>query len=141
MSAIRVRSGTAILLSAIVMWAGCGSETPSLPEAPVSGTVTFSGGDLPGGQVIFMHDDGQVRAAEFGADGKYTVNAVIGPNQVLVKSVKESAVETESESERGMRQEQSLIPEKYMMSGKSGLSFDVKEGENNTYDIALTADE
>jgi hypothetical protein len=85
------RAGIAVAL-ALVPWSiGCGGNpavSSSLSEGTVSGLVTFKGKPIAGGQLSFdasnsARRDVSPRMAEIGKDGRYTIKALIGQNQVV----------------------------------------------------------
>lgn len=134
-----LRCAAAITLCSVIFVSGCGGKGRELPKAPVSGTVTYKDGKLPDGMVIFMHPSGEMTSVNFGADGAYKVQVAQGKNEVLVKSAEISGGgmgPKDGNKAQGMEIHKSRIPDKYMMPGQSGLTVDVKAGENK-YDIKL----
>jgi hypothetical protein len=143
---------TAVVLSIVVGIAlsGCQKGVDYGPTGKVSGKLTMEGKPLsPGTQVVFMHPEkGYAAFGNTDAAGAYKItswndgNMPIGPYQVMIQA---PAGNDDPES---MTPEQMLDPEiegikeaefpfKYRQTSTSGLSFEVKTGEN-TIDIDLT---
>jgi len=72
--------------------AGCG-EPSKVPDATVSGAVTFNGQPITNGSVIFNPEDGKGASAETAiADGKYSVGKLFsGRKKVSVQGFKGQA--------------------------------------------------
>ncbi|MDA0589273.1 MAG: hypothetical protein O2820_03705 [Planctomycetota bacterium] len=70
----------------LVMLSGCGSESTSVPTAPVSGKVTLNGKPLQGAIVSFGRPD-FVGTGKTTADGSYSLatGAAIGENKIWIK--------------------------------------------------------
>lgn len=88
----RPRFGPHLIAAAVLALAGCGSNgvSGSLEEGTVSGVVTFKGKPITSGQVAFnaanaSRRDVPARTADIGPDGRYTVKALVGGNQVSLK--------------------------------------------------------
>lgn len=123
--------------------AGCGRGGAKLPPlAPVSGKVTLDRNPLPRGVVQFIPDEskgtkGPPAVGTIGSDGRFTLTtagargAVIGHHKVRIES-RRRAKRPEEEGTQP-----SLIPEKYGNPDTSGLSFEVKAGQNNEFNIEL----
>ena len=124
--------------------AGCGGGPDLPPMANVTGTVTLDGKPLPRGSVQFAPDPtslpkGAKAATAVGlidAEGHYTLKtagvegAIVGRHQVSVEARQEPKNEMDTWPP-------SLIPEKYNTQQTSGLTFEVKAGEDNVIDIPL----
>jgi hypothetical protein len=112
-----------LLALALLLPSGCAKKKPT---APVSGLVTFKGKALTRGRVLFNHDSGQYGFGDIGADGRYKLEAPLGECRVAVTCREEPPPNPPP----GMLILKSLIPERYEDHMRSGLKFDVKEGEN-----------
>lgn len=125
---------------AVLGMTGCGGvKARNLPKSPVSGEVTQEGKHLPEGQVVFIHETGEMASVEFKGDGKYQAEVAQGKNQVMVKSVEITGGKADASNRAAsMEIQKSRIPDRYMMPGQSGLTLDVKTGPN-TYNIELKA--
>ncbi|MDB5336144.1 MAG: hypothetical protein JWN70_1763 [Planctomycetaceae bacterium] len=125
-----------LLLLACGLW-GCGSaKSRNLPKSPVAGEVTFNGQHLPDGQIVFVHESGDMASANFKGDGKYTASVAQGKNQVMVKSVVITGGQEGPNRARSMEIQTSRIPEKYLTPALSGLECVVTAGKNE-YNVAL----
>lgn len=84
-----VRSITPILCC-VVFLTGCGGEK-TVKLAPVTGSVTYSGGPLAGAIVTFLPDDGPLAMAETDLNGEFTLKSgalkgcAVGPVKVAVR--------------------------------------------------------
>jgi hypothetical protein len=122
-------------LFVLMVSAGCSGSTDG-PTAKVSGKVTLAGAPVPAGTVLFMTDDGQAATAELGADGAYVVQCRPGAFKVSVSPppppdpLAGPAASTASSSAQP-------IPPRYRDLGRSGLTIEVQEGDNQ-FDISLT---
>jgi hypothetical protein len=111
-------------LAATMLFAawGCGSGAPpvesSMREGTVKGTVKVKGKPVNGGTIIFQPSNPkrktEDRKAKIGKDGTYTVQTLVGENNVII--------EAPDVARAGLYAEL--------------IRYDVKEGEQ-TYDISL----
>jgi hypothetical protein len=115
-----------ILLASI----GCGGgKEPPKDRTTVSGTVTLNGQPLPGGTIYFESAEGTGTSMIIGADGKYSTDrAPIGANRVTV--------ETQS-LQYGNTAAYVKIPTKYGDAMTSGLTAEVKAGDNADINFSL----
>jgi len=133
-----------LLLFGIVCLAGCGPSESAV--YPVSGSLKLAGGQSPVGCVVeFSSQAAETKGVnargEVGADGSYTLKttlngkekdgAVAGPHKVVV--IPPSASSTPGSPPPPP------VPVKYMDYNSSGLTFEVKPGEANTFPITLPA--
>jgi hypothetical protein len=123
----------ALLTLIVVALTGCSKSTD--PTAVVSGKVTLGGAPVTAGTVLFMTDDGQAATAELNADGAYVVNCRPGKFKVSVTPPPPpdplAAPATQPASTAAQ-----AIPARYRDLRRSGLTIEVKEGENK-FDIAM----
>ena len=77
---LKVREATSLFRYAIVVstavsscaWLGCGGRPGrNVKLAPVSGKVTYRDKPLDHGQIVFVHDSGEMAASEIAPDGTY----------------------------------------------------------------------
>ena len=111
---------------------GCGPEPYVDPNRTmVSGSVTFDGKPLPAGTISFdSTETGIGTAISISEGGRYSTNRVpLGPNIITI--------ETESLL-FGSPHLHTKIPAKYADPTKSGLTVDIKPGENEDVNFALT---
>jgi hypothetical protein len=110
---------------------GCEAEPPQL--APVHGNVYFKKAPLGGGIIVFTPDavrngDGPISHAEIQPDGSYVLSsdrgmgAVPGWHLVTITAFGEGA---------------SPLPDRYGDPEQSGLSFEIKPGQDNRIDVNL----
>lgn len=126
-------AGIVVVLSLV----GCGgAKSRNLPKSPVSGEVTFDGKHLPDGQIVFVHESGEMASVTFKDDGKYKASVAQGKNQVMVKSVVITGGTDGPTRAASMEIQTSRIPEKYSTPALSGLEYVVTAGENK-YDVEL----
>jgi hypothetical protein len=99
--------------------------------APVSGKVTYRGKALDHGQIVFVHDSGELGASEIAADGTYELKAAVGANRVMVECTDAPNLSSiDPKVGRPLRIPKSFIPEKYQDYQGSGLKMDVIDGPN-----------
>jgi hypothetical protein len=103
--------------------AGCGGKSASKDRTVVTGTVSLKGQPLRGGTINFELPDGSAgTGVMIDSGGKYaTDRAPLGLNRVTI--------ETES-LKFGNGAAYIKIPAKYANAATSGLSAEVKAGEN-----------
>ncbi len=132
------RQNTSLMAVAFLgcaMVAGCGDDKPyhdtSLTEATVSGTVTAKGEPVTAGTISFNGaNSGRLvaaKTAEIGPDGRYTLKAYTGDNQVTYGgdvAKKHMGV--------GLRKDFATV-----QSGENTFDFDVlgEGGKNITIDV------
>lgn len=128
--------------------AGCSSGKPAV----LSGTVSFKGKNLAIGTVTVVSDRGDVASAEIQADGTYTIPdaprgvlkvSVISPNPKVTEQNNKQLYDA-ARGKTGPPPAISLgdptkwfeIPQAYGDPDQSGLSVEVRSGENK-YDIVM----
>lgn len=133
----------ALLFAGILFLSGCGSSTP--PLAPVTGTVAYRGQPLPSGMIVFTPDPakgstGPSATAVIQSDGSFILHtadapgAAAGWHRVTVVCIADPEQELGSTS---YAIPVSLIPEKYRSADLSGLSREVRMGQNNEFNLNL----
>ncbi len=119
---------------------GCGDDPDLPPVADVSGVVTVDGKPLERGTIQFVPDSSQGTSGppavgSIGPDGRYTLEtagvegAIVGFHKVSVYAVDEPEDET--------LPPRLLIPRRYFTPDTSGLTAEVKAGEDNELDFPL----
>ncbi|MBN2295229.1 MAG: hypothetical protein JXM70_22555 [Pirellulales bacterium] len=127
---------------ACVVFGSCGGGPDLPPLAPVSGTVTLDGKPIPRGTVQFSPDNskgtrGAPAVGRIDSEGRYTLKtagedgAIVGFHKVRIEARREPRNEMDT-------MPPSLVPERYMNPDTSGLTFEVKAGEENKIDLPLT---
>lgn len=122
-----------IFVVALAFLAGCSSKR-GLETAPVSGKVTYKGKPLPNGTVMFVPGEGPAATGEIDKDGNYQLTtyaagdgAVLGNHKVSITALADigSAL-----PEQRNPTPPSLLPAKYLSHDTSGLTVEVKRGNN-----------
>jgi hypothetical protein len=108
---------------------GCRGRGIPLPTAPVSGKVTYQGKPLGFGRVTFFHPSGHAAGADIAADGAFTVNAYQGANNVSVECYEYQRPGSKVQRSR-MGNDKSVIPVRYSTYTTSGLTIEIKAGDN-----------
>jgi hypothetical protein len=128
---------TAWLVASIVWLAGCGGAGDQL--SVVTGQVKVGATPLGGGTVVFMADDGRAGSAELTPEGRYVLRCEAGRYKVAVTppSAPDPLASPATSQPTSPPPGGVPIPKRYQDFGTSGLSFEVKAGENQ-FDIALT---
>jgi hypothetical protein len=125
------------LAIAVIVTAGCGGQKSSL--GTVHGTVTLNDKPLASGNIVTLPDAGRgahgtIRDGRFELGTESTSDgAVIGAHRVAV-----SANEPGSGSGPEAIAGKSLVPTRYSSTAASGLTIEVKAG-NNTPELKLTS--
>lgn len=138
-----------LLACAVGLLLGCsGSKEPA--RGPVKGRVTLNGKALPGATVVFeskalgvsqtapTDDNGNYEFAAYNAAGlpagSYKVAVSVGtflaPGEEILKI-------DVSKSPTAPKKAPAAVPEKYRKPDASGLSAEVKAGENGPFDFDL----
>ena len=131
------------LLAAMVI-GGCSGSTPYTydgPEGQLKGKVTTKGQPVTEGQVVFTSVRGSA-TGQIGTDGAFEMNysgspdIPVGAYKVYVLPPK-SAAATSGAEEAPATVDNPQIPKKYQLTGTSGLTATVKEGENQPLTIDM----
>lgn len=129
---LSMSSGYALVAALFVATSGCDGGPKLRPDwAIVSGTVTYQGKPLPGGEVVWCTEkDGCaiVRGGAVREDGSFALDAPIGPAKVAIHT----ADLKQAQSSRYVD-----VPAKYTDPELSGLTYDVKAGENKDVRLEL----
>lgn len=142
-----------LFLGCFILLAGCGSgeEGYTGPVGSVSGTVTLDGSPIAANVSFINAKEGFTATSAAGSDGSFTLNRngsseiPVGTYQVAVTEPPGAEMTPEQEMEAAMKSEDGsfkttkIIPAKYSSPASSGLSFEVKEGEN-TFEVKMTKD-
>jgi hypothetical protein len=112
---------------------GCGQESKL---GRVHGVVRLDGNPLSSGTVRFVPEAGRAAEGQIQSDGSFTLGtygssdgALIGPHKVAIIAYEASGDGRPAYAMRG-QSSKALVPQRYMSTGTSGLTFDVKPGEN-----------
>jgi hypothetical protein len=148
-----LRLGLVVLGGMVLGLVGCGKST-----GDVSGKVTHNQRPLFAGEVVFQGSDNNYYRGNIGADGTYTVRQVptgvakvavvvsqpgeVPGTDIMNKMKMDPAKMGNPEATKGdagpapLKLKLPKLPYKYADPKDSGLTFDVKAGEN-TFDIPL----
>ena len=134
-----------LLLAAISLLGGCQSN--ELEVARVRGVVTLDGIPLEGGTVLFTPQRGRSANGTIGADGSFTLTtygngdgAIVGVHQVAVFAGAPRRVDRPIDADVPEQNERLLVPQRYRDPHRSGLTFEVKSGELNEFELKLTSE-
>ncbi len=126
------RFGTGAALVLLLAAAGCGKQ-----KAEVSGTVSYRGQPLPGGNVTFFDKDKQVIGSSAITGGKYKIRQ-LPVGQVIITvtsappaskvSVKKGKGGAPASLDAPSPDDVVTIPPDYGSPEKSGLTYQVKPG-------------
>jgi hypothetical protein len=129
------KKAAAMLLLSFLLASGCAGSSDQ-PSAVVSGKVSLAGAPLSAGTVLFMTDDGNAASAEIGEGGAYSAKCPPGNYKVAVSPPAAPDPLVASVASQPVAKSPP-IPKRYHDLGSSGLSVDVKAGENQ-FDIPLS---
>lgn len=130
--------------------AGCGS---GIEVAPVTGHVTLDGQPVTRGEITFFPAEGPPALGAIQADGVYAVStagagegAVPGHHLVTIMATEMTGIPPGRDEMHPAQQHKSvqaakmvwLVPQKYSRPQTSGLTADVKAGQN-TIDFKLSS--
>ena len=122
---------TYLLLACAIL--GCSSDAKL---ARVHGTVKLDGKPLTTGIVRFIPEGGRAAAGEIQSDGTYSLGtlsqadgALIGMHKVAIIA-NDAAADMRPAYKARNQKAKPLVPQKYMSAGTSGLTFEVKPGDN-----------
>ena len=125
----------AVTLLSICVLAGCWgmSDAPKLAKA--KGVIKLNSKPLPNVGVTFFPTKGPPAYGNTNAEGEYILmtirprdGAAVGPHRVALGKAEEGS------SEKG---EAAMIPAKYAFPDKSGLTAEVKDGEDNYFEFDI----
>jgi hypothetical protein len=124
-----------VLLLAVALL-GCRGRGIELPTAPVSGKVTYQGIPLDFGTILFFHPSGHAASADIATDGTFHLTPYQGKNNVAIECYETDRPGSGKVRSR-MGNDKSLTPSRYANYSTSGLTFEVKPGENNRAEFSL----
>ena len=129
------RLAAAVYLSVLLLGCllGCGQDAKL---GRVHGTIRLDGKPLTKGTAMFVPEAGRSAKGAIQSDGTFTLGtfhesdgALIGRHKVAVIAYEAGTFDRpayETPNQKG----KPLVPEKYMSPGTSGLTFEVKPGDN-----------
>jgi hypothetical protein len=120
-----------LLLAASI---GCGSD---VPLGRVAGIVRVDGVPLSKGTVRFVPSAGRAASGQIQPDGTFTLGtygkpdgALVGTHEVAIIAFDASPVQRTAGGRPEGVVSKPLVPQRYMSPGTSGLTYDVKPGNN-----------
>ena len=128
----------------ICLLSGCWGYRPDLPPTePVTGTVTLDGEPVAGARVQFVPDkskgtEGAMASGVTDAQGEYELQtatvegAIVGFHKISVEARAQPKDQYDTLP-------QLLTPERYADHNTSGLTAEVKAGEDNRVNLPLTS--
>ena len=118
------------LLIAVSLLLGCRDRGIPLPTSPVSGKVLYNGKPLGFGRIAFFHHSGHAKSADIAQDGSFSLVAYQGKNAISVECFDTDRPGSAKPRSFILGENKSLIPDRYMSYGTSGLTFEVKSTDN-----------
>lgn len=121
-------------LAVALLASGCGQSGPA--TYPVAGTVTFNGGPLTDGSIVFMSADNSV-APDAGMirDGRFAFQSKPGKKKVEIRAVREVGKVIPA---MGVAARESYLPAKY--NSQTILTAEVVAGGANQFPFELKDD-
>lgn len=128
-----------ILLAAVI---GCGPSGPKVAKA--RGKVTYKKVPLKFGSVVFQPESGKLASGKIQPDGTFilTTNsandgAVVGKHRVRVVSLTSQDPNSRKTGDGEATTGKSLIPEKYTLLDTTPLKEEVKDQDENVFELEL----
>jgi hypothetical protein len=144
----RARPRLGVLAAFLLVLVGCAEKPPAL--GVVRGRVTLHAKPVTGATVLFENvETGIAMNAPLNLDGRYEVKTYQGaglpPGKYTVavmpggvmRPEEEGPLAGDAKAERA-KLPVTPVPEKYHKAATSGLTVEVKEGENPPFDFTLT---
>jgi hypothetical protein len=136
----RCAPSAALGITALATALGCGKPAYELETAPVQGKVTLDGEPLPSGYVVVPTARGRMASGRIQPDGTFVLStydegdgAQVGMHPVIVNEL------PPDEFSPAPAEVRVPIPTRYTSAGTSGLTIDVKPGEDNYLELNLTS--
>ena len=124
----------------VVSTVGCGRPSYQLDTAPFKGKVTLDGQPFGAGYVVFSTTRGRMSTGTIQPDGTFEMStyeqgdgAQIGTHPVVITPIPSDEFPT--------GQKPIPVPVRYTKAGTSGLTAEVKPGEDNYQEFNLTTAE
>jgi hypothetical protein len=125
---------------AALLTTGCGRPSYQLETAPFTGKVMLDGQPLGSGYVVFSTTRGRMSTGTIQPDGTFVMatyeegdGAQIGTHPVMITPI--------PSDEFSAGQKPIPVPVRYTKAGTSGLTAEVKPGEDNYQEFNLTTAE
>ena len=133
---MRIVTALGIISLLLLTLAGCGGKGPI---AKVSGKVTVGGQPVTGAMINFISPETGVAASNnLDASGAYSIQMGLKPGTYKVFVVPtSSADQPPMPGKPPPKASESKVPLKYRSDATSGLTAELKEGDNPNKDFAL----
>lgn len=123
----------ATLALVVLLGLGCVQQPYEGRTAVVTGKVSLNDVPVSVGNILFMMEDGHAATAALGTDGTYSSQC--RPGQYKVAVTPPELIDPLASA--GNAASRVVIPTRYQDLGSSGLSVELKEGDNR-FDIRMT---
>jgi hypothetical protein len=135
---LRLGLNCGLILALLFLSAGCGQDAKL---GRVHGVVRIDGKPLATGTVRFVPDAGRAASGQIQSDGTYSLGtygkadgALIGTHRVAIIAYQKAEVAESNTRPADVTavnpNVKPLVPARYMAVGTSGLTFEVKPGDN-----------
>ena len=130
-----MKTGMFIAAATLCIFSGCGNGN-RLTTGTVIGTVSLDGKPLNDAEIVFYGDKrmglGDIVNGDIVNVTTYTSNdgVLIGKHRVAIRQKIDEAELMRPPSESSKKKRKSKIPMKYKSAGTSGLTIEIKPGEN-----------
>ncbi len=125
----RLPGALALGVAALLVLGVGGGCSKGKTMGKVSGQVTYKENPITEGQVHFISKSGQGAAVDIDGSGNYSVSLEAGSYSVYVAPHPPGQTGPPGEG-KAPKQPASVIPQRYRDPDKSGLTIEVKEGDN-----------
>ena len=121
------RYSCALCLVLLSILSGCGPSN----QVPGGGTVKYDSGEpVPGGTVVFKTDQHQF-TGEISSDGTFKLGGIKAGDGLPPGTYKVAVLGLDAN-------DQPFVAAKFAEADKSGLSFEVKKGDKNQFEIQVS---
>lgn len=117
---------------------GC-SRSDQLETARVKGVIVMDGKPVPGGHVSFIPEKGRAANGLVDSSGAFDLTTYSPGDGAIVGKHKVAVFVTDGRPTGGDIDTASLAPPRYLSAETSGLTFEVKPGEVNTFQLTLSS--
>jgi hypothetical protein len=126
-----------VLICGAALLSGCGGSSGPPPTAKATGQVTHKSKPVTEGEIYFVAaEKGYSANATLGADGKYQITSGLPPAKYKVFISRPRITKPPMAGEAPPEVKEFLVPNKYQSETTSGLTAEVKAGDN-TFDFPV----
>jgi hypothetical protein len=129
-----------LLLLTVVI--GCGPDGPKIAKA--RGKVSYKNAPLKFGSVVFQPENGKLASGKIQSDGTFVLGthtsndgAVVGKHRVRVVSLTSQDPNAKTNKDVEATTGKSLIPEKYTLLETTPIKEEVKDQDENVFELIL----